>query len=186
MIALSDGSFGLMPEEWLHKYGLLASVGEVEEDHLRFKQTQTGLLDALLASRPEITCDETFARVREDWRNFRGITAVAEPPGFVGTLREYQREGLGWFEFLRHFKFGGCLADDMGLGKTVQVLAMLESRRNGGKKPCGKGFITIACCCATLAGLQLATGSGTIRTTVAIVDSHWSRTDKGRCAFRKL
>jgi SNF2-related domain/Helicase conserved C-terminal domain/SWIM zinc finger len=134
MIPLSDGSFGLMPEEWLQKYGLLASVGEAEEDHLRFKQTQTGLLDALLAARPEITCDETFARVREDWRNFRGITAVAEPAGFVGTLREYQREGLGWFEFLQRFKFGGCLADDMGLGKTVQVLAMLESRRNGGTK----------------------------------------------------
>jgi superfamily II DNA or RNA helicase len=134
MIALSDGSFGLMPEEWLQKYGLLASVGKVEEDHLRFKQTQTGLLDALLAARPEITCDETFARVREEWRNFRGIEAVDEPRGFVGTLREYQREGLGWFEFLRRFKFGGCLADDMGLGKTVQVLAMLESRRNGGKK----------------------------------------------------
>ena len=135
MIQLSDGSFGLMPEEWLQKYGLLASVGEVEEDHLRFKQTQTGLLDALLAARPEITCDETFARVREEWRNFHGITAVEEPPGFVGSLREYQRAGLGWFEFLQRFKFGGCLADDMGLGKTVQVLAMLESRRNGKSTP---------------------------------------------------
>lgn len=31
--------------------------------------------------------------------------------------------------FLRQFGFGGCLADDMGLGKTVQVLALLERRR---------------------------------------------------------
>src|SRR5262249_41661491 len=31
--------------------------------------------------------------------------------------------------FLRQFSFGGCLADDMGLGKTVQVLALLEARR---------------------------------------------------------
>ena len=131
MIALGDGSFGLMPEEWLQKYGLLASLGEVEDDHLRFKQTQTGVLDALLAARPEIICDETFARVREEWRNFKGISPVLEPRGFVGTLREYQREGLGWFEFLQRFKFGGCLADDMGLGKTVQVLALLESRRDG-------------------------------------------------------
>ena len=36
--------------------------------------------------------------------------------------------------FLRDFGFGGCLADDMGLGKTVQVLALLEARRNE-KKP---------------------------------------------------
>jgi SNF2 family DNA or RNA helicase len=30
---------------------------------------------------------------------------------------------------LRDLNLGGCLADDMGLGKTVQVLALLESRR---------------------------------------------------------
>jgi SNF2 family DNA or RNA helicase len=52
-----------------------------------------------------------------------------EAPGFCGQLREYQREGLGWINFLREFGFGGCLADDMGLGKTIQVLALLETRR---------------------------------------------------------
>jgi hypothetical protein len=128
MIELGDGSFGLLPQEWLQQYGLLASLGEVEEDHLRFRQTQTGLLDTLLAARPEITCDEAFDRVRADWQNFNGIAPIAEPDGFVGKLRKYQREGLGWFSFLRRFKFGGCLADDMGLGKTVQVLALLVSR----------------------------------------------------------
>ena len=60
-------------------------------------------------------------------------SAASRPPKlpatFVGTLRPYQREGLGWLEFLRQFGFGGCLADDMGLGKTVQVLALLEERR---------------------------------------------------------
>ena len=135
MIALGDGSFGLMPEEWLQKYGLLASLGVASGDHLRFKPTQAGILDALLAAQPEITCDETFARVREEWHNFRGIEAIAEPRGFVGTLRDYQREGLGWFAFLQRFGFGGCLADDMGLGKTVQVLALLESRRSEGSRP---------------------------------------------------
>src|SRR5258705_8607240 len=128
-----------MPEEWLKKYGLLASLGVAEEDHLRFKRTQTGVLDALLAARPEITCDATFARVREEWQNFKGIEAIVEPRGFVGALRDYQREGLGWFEFLQRFGFGGCLADDMGLGKTVQVLALLESRRNGGANRNGDG-----------------------------------------------
>ena len=130
VIALGDGSFGVLPEEWLQQYSLLASFGVAEEDHLRFQRTQTGVLDALLATRPEITCDETFARVREEWQNFNGIKPVAAPRGFVGQLRDYQREGLGWFEFLQRFRFGGCLADDMGLGKTVQVLALLQSRRN--------------------------------------------------------
>ncbi|HKP84047.1 MAG TPA: DEAD/DEAH box helicase [Pyrinomonadaceae bacterium] len=135
VIALGDGSFGVLPEEWLQEYGFLASFGVTEEDHLRFQRTQTGVLDALLAARPEITCDETFARVRREWQNFDGIKPVAAPRGFVGQLRDYQREGLGWFKFLQRFKFGGCLADDMGLGKTVQVLALLESRRNRESRP---------------------------------------------------
>jgi len=135
VIALGDGSFGVLPEEWLQQYGFLASFGVTEEDHLRFQRTQTGVLDALLAARPEITCDETFARVRREWQNFSGIKPVAAPRGFVGQLRDYQREGLGWFEFLERFKFGGCLADDMGLGKTVQVLALLESRRKKQPQP---------------------------------------------------
>ena len=135
VIALGDGSFGVLPEEWLQRYGFLASLGVTEENHLRFQRTQTGVLDALLAARPEITCDETFARVRKEWQNFKGIKPVRAPRGFVGELRDYQREGLGWFEFLQRFKFGGCLADDMGLGKTVQILALLESRRNGDSRP---------------------------------------------------
>jgi hypothetical protein len=135
VIALGDGSFGVLPEEWLQRYGLLASFGATEDDHLRFQRTQTGVLDALLAARPEINFDETFAHVRKEWQNFKGIKPVAPPRGFVGQLRDYQREGLGWFEFLQRFRFGGCLADDMGLGKTVQVLALLESRRKGDSRP---------------------------------------------------
>ncbi|PYS73407.1 MAG: helicase SNF2 [Acidobacteria bacterium] len=135
MVPLGDGSFGLLPQEWLQQYGLFASLGTVEEDHLRFQRTQTGVLDALLAARPEITCDETFSRIRSEWKNFTGVKALNEPTGFVGTLRDYQREGLGWFAFLEKFKFGGCLADDMGLGKTVQVLALLESRRKEKSQP---------------------------------------------------
>ena len=73
VIALGDGSFGVLPEEWLQQYDFLASFGATEEDHLRFQRTQTGVLDALLAARPEITCDETFARVRKEWQNFNGI-----------------------------------------------------------------------------------------------------------------
>src|SRR6185503_11347357 len=62
-------------------------------------------------------------------RSFDRIGPADPSASFVGTLREYQREGLGWLHFLRRFQLGGCLADDMGLGKTVQVLALLDSRR---------------------------------------------------------
>ncbi|HYP29940.1 MAG TPA: SNF2-related protein [Blastocatellia bacterium] len=128
-VRLGDGTFGVLSEEWLSRYGLFIELGSAAEDHLRFGRGQASVLDALLASEPEVTCDEAFARARDQLRSFEGIKAADPPPGFRGELREYQREGLGWLQFLDLFGFGGCLADDMGLGKTVMVLALLESRR---------------------------------------------------------
>ncbi len=135
-VRLGDGSYGLLPEEWLRRYAPLVGLGTAQGDHLRFARTQVGVLDALLAAQPEIATDALFARFREELRRFEGIGAADPPPSFAGTLRGYQRDGLGWLHFLRSFGFGGCLADDMGLGKTVMVLALLESRRvEGAKKP---------------------------------------------------
>jgi superfamily II DNA or RNA helicase len=128
-VRLGDGTFGVLPEEWLKKYGALAGLGTVENGHLRFSRSQVGLLDALLASQPGATCDAGFTRARDELHRFEGIDPINAPAGFVGKLRAYQRDGLGWLKFLERFGFGGCLADDMGLGKTVQVLALLESRR---------------------------------------------------------
>jgi superfamily II DNA or RNA helicase len=130
-VPLDDGTFGLVPEEWLKKYGLLAQMGTVEGDQIRFARAQVGVLDALLATRPEVTFDKQFARARDELRKFTGIAPADPPPAFKGELREYQREGLGWLRFVRKFGFGGCLADDMGLGKTVQVLALLAGKRTG-------------------------------------------------------
>jgi len=129
MVRLDDGTYGVLPETWLNRIGLLAGLGTPEEGHIRFRPSQAGLLDALLASQPEASCDETFTRVREELGQFQGVKAALQPEVFVGRLRDYQREGLGWMEFLRRFSFGGCLADDMGAGKTAQVLALLEARR---------------------------------------------------------
>ncbi len=128
-IRLDDGSYGMLPEEWLDKYGTLVSLGTADGDHLRFSRSQAGFLDALLASAPEASCDELFERVRNEMRSFQGIAAAEPTAGFQGTLRPYQKEGLGWLHFLDRFGFGGCLADDMGLGKTIQVLALIEERR---------------------------------------------------------
>ena len=135
MVKLDDGTYGLLPEEWLERFAPLAGLGARQEDHLRFKRNQAGLLDALLAAQPEVQVDEMFARVRERMRSFTGVKSVAQPAGFNGQLRDYQCEGLGWMEFLREFGFGGCLADDMGVGKTAQVLAALETRRAEGHGP---------------------------------------------------
>jgi superfamily II DNA or RNA helicase len=129
-VTLSDGSVGMLPEDWLKKYGLLVDLGTEENGHLRFGTAQAGLLDALLAAQPEIRVDASFEKVREGLHTFEGVQPIEAPAGFHGELRPYQCEGLGWLDYLQKFNFGGILADDMGLGKTVQVLAFLQRRRS--------------------------------------------------------
>jgi superfamily II DNA or RNA helicase len=139
LVPLDDGTFGMLPEEWLKKYGMLAGFGTSHGDHFRFSRCQVGLLDTLLASQPEFSCDPVFQRARNELMSFAGIQACDPPEGFTGTLRGYQKDGLGWIHFLEKFGFGGCLADDMGLGKTVQALAMLEERRQ--KRPVAPSLV---------------------------------------------
>lgn len=66
-------------------------------------------------------------QVGEMWARFQTVArdeAMPEPPGFVGTLRPYQKRGLAWLWYLHEIGLGACLADDMGLGKTIQTIAL--------------------------------------------------------------
>jgi len=78
----------------------------------------------------ELRADAHLRRVLD---GLAGVAAeAAEPAGFVGRLRPYQRRGLGWLQVRAALGLGAILADDMGLGKTVQVLALLARRRVDG------------------------------------------------------
>lgn len=45
-------------------------------------------------------------------------------------LKNHQKEGVAWLQYLYSNKFKGCLlADDMGLGKTLQILYFMEWHR---------------------------------------------------------
>ncbi len=132
LVRLPDGSRGVAPE-WLTRYAALAKTGSVQGDKLRFSVSQAGIIDALLTGHDDVSVDVKFARMQKVLQN--ACQEAEEPIGFMGKLRDYQRQGLGWLRFLEDNHFCGCLADDMGLGKTVQVLAMLQGRqRPGGKR----------------------------------------------------
>ena len=48
---------------------------------------------------------------------------------FVGTLREYQADGVKWMREFTDSGYNVILADEMGLGKTIQALALLASKK---------------------------------------------------------
>ncbi len=50
---------------------------------------------------------------------------IVPPPDFVGTLKEFQKEGLSYLVGTER----ALLADEMGLGKTIQALAFLSAKK---------------------------------------------------------
>ncbi len=63
----------------------------------------------------------------------QGVQRVDPPAGLGLELREYQKEGVSWLQFLREQGLSGILADDMGLGKTAQALAHLLLEKEAGR-----------------------------------------------------
>ncbi len=72
-------------------------------------------------------------KLAQELKNFKGIEKIEPSSNLNATLREYQKEGISWLNFLHKFKFGGILADDMGLGKTIQTLAFLQILKERGE-----------------------------------------------------
>lgn len=129
-VRLGDGSMGVLPEEWIKKHQSLLGLGEVEGDSVRFARTQIGIVDVLLSQMPQANFDRQLKEARKKFHDFEGVKPCTPSKEFLGELRGYQKEGLGWLSFLREFGWNGCLADDMGLGKTVQVLAFLSGTKS--------------------------------------------------------
>jgi len=133
-VVLDDGSHGILPREWLEKFTRYFAAAEVVDGQLRTPHSRFAEMETLYASEElTLTAQARLAEIRAAVADFRGITTVPVPAGLRATLRDYQREGLNWLNFLDTFGFGGCLADDMGLGKTLQVLAFVQHLRELGR-----------------------------------------------------
>ena len=74
LIRLADGTFGVLPEEWLAKYGVIVQSGTAVRDDagkeaIRFSRAQAGMLDVLLESQPHASVDATFQNLRTQLRD---------------------------------------------------------------------------------------------------------------------
>jgi superfamily II DNA or RNA helicase len=135
VVALEDGSVGILPAEWLSRFETVAALGQKSGDALRFRRSHAMLIDALLAAADGSRERRSITALKAQIGAAEEITPQQESTRFRGVLRPYQREGLGWLRYLASTGFGGCLADDMGLGKTVQVLALLDQLSSEGGRP---------------------------------------------------
>lgn len=131
-IKLADGSLGAIPAEFLEKYKHLFGLAEETDKGLRVSNHHLTLLDQLLTENESVRFDAEFQKRRKRLLDFDGIKQQKLPKNFQGELRPYQRAGYDWLNFLREYKFGGCLADDMGLGKTITTLVFLQSLKERG------------------------------------------------------
>jgi len=128
LVSLGDGKLGVMPHSWLKSQRSLlqlSEVGEFTDSGIKVHKTKALLIDHMFYEH-EIETDDFFKNFVAHIKNFKNVEEVTESPRFAGELRNYQRDGLSWLNFLKQIKLGGCLADDMGLGKTIQVLSHLD------------------------------------------------------------
>lgn len=128
---LPNGEIAVIPEWWFTKYSEFFSFTESghDDDQLRLRMHHLALVQEL---KEENLASAVISHKLESLRDFDHIEPAESPVNFQGLLRPYQKTGYDWLRFLKHYRFGGCLADDMGLGKTVQTLALLQSEKEGG------------------------------------------------------
>ncbi|MHA4895588.1 DEAD/DEAH box helicase [Pedobacter sp. PWIIR3] len=133
-VQLDDGTMGILPDEWIAKFEEYFGAGEVVEDTIRTPAINYYAVDQLYEDElldQKVKDQLVFYKARLS--RFESIQEIPVPKGLNAELRDYQKQGLNWLNFLDEFNFGACLADDMGLGKTIQVLAfMLSQQEKGG------------------------------------------------------
>lgn len=76
---------------------------------------------------------DSFSRFIKEAQSGKPVKKIKLSVKFNKVLRDYQKEGINWFYFLRKYRFAGILADDMGLGKTLQALVLVGMEKVKGK-----------------------------------------------------
>jgi SNF2 family DNA or RNA helicase len=127
-VLLQDGTYGLLPEEWLTKYSLLFKMSDVNGNKLRVSKYNFTVIDEL----HDAINDESIQAELMEKKKFliqtdpQEIAVIDLPINVHADLRPYQHSGYQWLHYLHKVGWGGLLADDMGLGKTLQALVLLQ------------------------------------------------------------
>ena len=121
-VTLGDGQRGLVDEQYVRR--LERIFRKVEKgDKVKVSFFDLPEIESLLNEKLE---GKTFEHYMEFYEGFNKLASKRlSTTGVKAKLRNYQKEGVKWINYLYENNFGGCLADDMGLGKTLQTITML-------------------------------------------------------------
>jgi superfamily II DNA or RNA helicase len=146
-IPLEDGEFLVLPGKLLKNvlqeiFELLSpceSSGSIRLSPWRAAELQaSGLLERETTDLPSTTSLPKIDVLLKRLKGGLTLTPVEPPASLQAELRDYQKVGLGWLDFLRETGTHGILADDMGLGKTLQTIALLLAEKEADRlaAPC--------------------------------------------------
>ena len=129
-VTLNDGTMGMLPEEWIEKFSKYFRSGDVHKNTIRTPKINFSEVDELFElEQIDLETQNKISQYKAKFSEFEEIKNCTVPTSLNAELRDYQKQGLNWLNFLDDFEFGGCLADDMGLGKTIQIIAFVLSQR---------------------------------------------------------
>jgi len=138
-LPLEDGEFLVLPGKLLHNIlsevfellGQRAQSGPLQLSRWRVAELASkGMLDAPSIATQDLPDMDVLLRHMSG--NFE-LQALDPPASLQAELRDYQKTGLAWLQFLRESGTHGILADDMGLGKTLQTIACLAIEQAAGR-----------------------------------------------------
>lgn len=122
-ISLSDGTRAVVDEKWVKRLQRIFSRASDKGGKVKVSFFDLPEVEFLIGEKLE---GAIFKAHRDFYRGFNDLpTNRIKVTGVNVKLRDYQRNGLKWINYLYENGLGGCLADDMGLGKTVQTISML-------------------------------------------------------------
>jgi SNF2 family DNA or RNA helicase len=130
-VKLGDGTLGILPQDWLEKYANVLKIGQLDGDKLKLSDRQFSLIEEMYQEIDNHTVLQKHYEKKQRLKQFENIKDIELPKETVADLRDYQKSGFNWINFLDEFQWGGILADDMGLGKTLQAITFLQKTING-------------------------------------------------------
>ncbi|MBS3087797.1 DEAD/DEAH box helicase [Candidatus Pacearchaeota archaeon] len=132
-VDLLDGEKGVIPKDWISALRSYRGLFSIDNKGIKLSKYHMSVLESLIQLSQKTDIDAKTKETVGKLKSFDKISSATLPKNLNAKLREYQKTGYDWLNFLRDYDFNGILADDMGLGKTLQALSLLQKIKEEGK-----------------------------------------------------